>query len=588
MQGIEFDQLTRKFALLAGTSTSRRTILQGAIASGASVAVGGVHQVRAASPVPGSEIRNRNQAIDVDPLIDEIAFQLAYDVDAIFRFVADEIRYESYSGALRGPRGTLWSGAGNAVDQAQLLKALLDAAQFDCRYAVGEIDSATLASARTESRSGEPMPLIVSAAMTATRAQVQDAPGTPVPVDLNEIDSRISELREQIFTKSLDRITTDSQLITDLLRDAGVLSTSVQTDQSPGELSNHVWVQISEGTEWRDADPSIADAELGISFVIDPTAVQFSAELPDDHFHRVTFRVRVESADAIGTSTPLLEQTFRSQDLVGSDITILHADSATMNQIGIDLSGILGGTTTYTPVIVVDDLSIYADTPFSFGGLGGVVDALSGEPGGLSPNESLAAHLEVEINSPDADPVVSSRTIFDRIGDQRMSETVDLDLVKPIEITRFSDTEDGYLPLGQIHGFASVVSQLPSGFSARARAFNPAASFTAAVEGMHGIRQSLTEQSKLTPSAWLDRPNISALTFLPISDDTTKTTSLKIRADLLTQSNRFAEPEITPDVPAGSRSESSPRPQKRHRLTGHCLNRFRISVGFQCSQHARA
>ena len=70
------------------------------------------------------------------------ATELAFDIEQIFRFVADEIQYDPYIGALRGPTGTLWSLAGNSVDQALLLAALLDEALLTYRFAIGELDDA--------------------------------------------------------------------------------------------------------------------------------------------------------------------------------------------------------------------------------------------------------------------------------------------------------------------------------------------------------------------------------------------------------------------------------------------------------------
>ncbi len=80
------------------------------------------------------------------PAVDDLAASLDYDTDRIFRFVADEIRYEPYEGALRGPLGTLWARAGNSVDKALLLGSLLDAALVDYRYATGTLDAAGEAS----------------------------------------------------------------------------------------------------------------------------------------------------------------------------------------------------------------------------------------------------------------------------------------------------------------------------------------------------------------------------------------------------------------------------------------------------------
>jgi hypothetical protein len=53
--------------------------------------------------------------------IDDLALQLQFDADRIFRFVADQIRYQPYAGLLRGPEGTLMARAGNSTDQAALL-----------------------------------------------------------------------------------------------------------------------------------------------------------------------------------------------------------------------------------------------------------------------------------------------------------------------------------------------------------------------------------------------------------------------------------------------------------------------------------
>ncbi len=74
-----------------------------------------------------------------DPIA-TLAAALDYDAERIFRFVADEIRYDPYSGILRGARGTLASRAGNSADQALLLAALLGASLLPVRFAIGEID----------------------------------------------------------------------------------------------------------------------------------------------------------------------------------------------------------------------------------------------------------------------------------------------------------------------------------------------------------------------------------------------------------------------------------------------------------------
>ena len=66
------------------------------------------------------------------------ADELGNDPPRIIAFVQDQIAHEPYEGSLRGPVGTLWSGAGNDVDQSHLLAALLRAAGRTARLARGK------------------------------------------------------------------------------------------------------------------------------------------------------------------------------------------------------------------------------------------------------------------------------------------------------------------------------------------------------------------------------------------------------------------------------------------------------------------
>lgn len=77
-----------------------------------------------------------------DPIA-EPAAALDYDVERIFRFVADEVRYEPYAGVLGGARGTLAGRAGNSPDRALLLVSLLDASAVPVRFITGRLDETT-------------------------------------------------------------------------------------------------------------------------------------------------------------------------------------------------------------------------------------------------------------------------------------------------------------------------------------------------------------------------------------------------------------------------------------------------------------
>ncbi len=77
------------------------------------------------------------------PLADEIVKQstaLAGDYVRIYEFVRNKHRTEWYSGSVKGALGVLRSGAGNDVDQASLLVALLRASGVPTRYVRGVIE----------------------------------------------------------------------------------------------------------------------------------------------------------------------------------------------------------------------------------------------------------------------------------------------------------------------------------------------------------------------------------------------------------------------------------------------------------------
>ncbi len=77
------------------------------------------------------------------PFAPEILAQaeaLGHDYTRIFEFVRNEVRTEHYAGAMKGALGTLRQRAGNDVDQASLLVALLRASGAGARYVHGVIE----------------------------------------------------------------------------------------------------------------------------------------------------------------------------------------------------------------------------------------------------------------------------------------------------------------------------------------------------------------------------------------------------------------------------------------------------------------
>ena len=76
-----------------------------------------------------------------DPYIVAQAQTLGNSATQIFAFVRDQVGFDVYAGSLRGARGTLWTNAGNSLDRASLLIALLKAAGFNAQYVQGTLNA---------------------------------------------------------------------------------------------------------------------------------------------------------------------------------------------------------------------------------------------------------------------------------------------------------------------------------------------------------------------------------------------------------------------------------------------------------------
>jgi cysteine-rich repeat protein len=272
--------------------------------------------------------------------------EIGCDPVALFEYVRDEIGYEVYRGSLRGARGTLWSSAGNALDQASLLVALLRACGVPSRYVSGNLDEPPAQELILSMF--EPLSRVVGGLDPADLPDIGD-------VDINE------------FLLNATQYLPGADEISDPANDPELLE----------EAQQHFWVEYYDGAGFVAMDPAFEVAQVGDTFTsLDSTF----AEVDDAIRHKVQIRLDTEML-ALGATqgffqvaegfdeifqnedtnlkrigsivvqeNSVLDQTLRTVELVGEPISIGHF----LDQLVIP--GIVTTTfNTYSPWLQVGD-----------------------------------------------------------------------------------------------------------------------------------------------------------------------------------------------------------------------------------------
>jgi hypothetical protein len=224
MKSDRFDSIARSIASAGARRGTRRALLQalGLAGGTAALGVGDAH----ASPAQAPQFDRVRHQSGMARFIEDLAFELEYDVEKIFRFVTDEIGYEPYDGALRGIQGTLWSGAGNSVDKAMLLKALLDASTVNVQFVTGSLPEAE-ATRLLESTAQAPVipesARLFLEAENAAAAEVAATAATATPtasLESEELVSRLDALRSDLMAQAIERASADVTKLSNLLSEA--------------------------------------------------------------------------------------------------------------------------------------------------------------------------------------------------------------------------------------------------------------------------------------------------------------------------------------------------------------------------------
>ncbi len=302
---------------------------------------------------------------------------------ALFSMV-QAMGYDPYEGSLRGTRGTLWSGAGNSLDQSSLLIAMLRAAGVPARYRHGSLD--------------------VAEAQTLLATMFPESQGVAgyVPAGTDTADP---------------------------LNDAALIAIA----------QDHWWVEAYlPGLGWTDLDPVYPGAAVGQSFATPAgDGTDQIAEVPDEERHKVTIRLKIEQYSSfpiggnnLNVSYPL-SATVNTAEVAAHHITLAHIVD-TETPPGIIFSQV---NHTYLPYLVLDGLGMIA-TGDSY------MDLLTTFP--LASQFTSGQWLEFDVEDPDGNITSFSRTVKDLIGlDARIGGGL-ANLSSPAENAPLIDNGDLY------------------------------------------------------------------------------------------------------------------------------------------------
>ncbi len=256
---------------------------------------------------------------------------------------------------MRGTRGTLWGEAGNSLDKASALIAMLRLAGVPARYRHGTLNT--------------------------TQAQTLIASLFPAQ---NGVAGYIP---------------TGTQ-VSDPVNDASLIALA----------SDHWWVEAYlPGSGWTDLDPTYPQATVGQA-VATPLndGTDQAADVPSSVHHTLRVRLKKEQYNSfpIGgvtlSTSYVLDQLFDVSELAGKRLTLGHL--VTQQSVGGIFSSV---TRDYTPYLAIED----NDQGFQGQSF---QDLLTNFP--LATTFTTAEWLEYEIHSPDGHTETFTREVKDLIG----------------------------------------------------------------------------------------------------------------------------------------------------------------------------
>lgn len=243
----------------------------------------------------------------------EIGKLLTRDPHTCQAYIRAALRYEPYSGVLRGGQGALAAGGGNSADLSLLLRDMLRGSSppLPMRFAVAELKPEQ-ATALVDAAIGAPPPRPVLAAAAVGKSGKSEP--TPPASETQLFESHAANVRQLLADARADMEHVRTLLGAEAIKPGN-------RDEAIAAARQHVWLQIYHDGRWESFDP-VADLPL-------PTAaVQILEELPSEWQHVIGVKVEVERlTDSSVDRESLIEHIWAAAALEGRAIEVVIVPS---------------------------------------------------------------------------------------------------------------------------------------------------------------------------------------------------------------------------------------------------------------------
>ena len=348
------------------------------------------------------------------------------DLDGAFNYVKTHIRFQIYSGAMRGIRGTLISRSGNSLDQSLLLAHLLSHRSFKTRIVKSILGGTALKRAISVFKDDQKA---IEATAESKVERLDKLISTTTDSRKKASLLSLRKERDRLLNCISGMLKDDSKTLKAYLQNpAGRAAKNFENlnHKLTREARDHYWVEVQQPDgSWLSLDPTLK-LNKGQAISSQIAARWDFPKIPNGLFHSVQFSIHAffQQGGEIRSTAPLtLKST--SAALTGLPIFLVHpakgdgfgtaALFSVLSNILVKQSGI-----NQLPVFYIDG-QMYKGDPLKIqpwkgssifgGGFGGAFGGAS-----PSPVSVMAEILTITITHPDGSIVQVERPIFDLAG----------------------------------------------------------------------------------------------------------------------------------------------------------------------------